>query len=109
MIKSVKGQLIFSIITASLFVIASFSFIEFTENEGFLFGPIVYYFIMIFAVYNAGLLTQKYILTIFNRPNKRIALNNLKTLSLDRNITEYGGNETGYKLTKNRQKKGDVS
>lgn len=61
MIKSIKRQLIFSIITASLFVIASFSFIEFTEKEGFLFAPIVYFFIMIFTVYNAGLLTQKYI------------------------------------------------
>ena len=61
MIKSAKGQLIFSTITATLFIIASFSFIQFTDDNRFFFGPAVFYILMLLNVFHAGLLTQKYI------------------------------------------------
>lgn len=61
MIKSAKGQFILYIITAILFVIASFSYIEFTDNKNSFFGSTFFYFLMIIAVFNAGLFTQKYI------------------------------------------------
>lgn len=58
-LRSVKGQFILSVITAILFVAHIFSNI--IELSGFL--DTLYYFIMVFAVYNAGLLTQSYIET----------------------------------------------
>ena len=61
MIKSAKGQFILYIITAILFIIASFSYIEITENKNSFFGSTFFYFLMIIAVFNAGLYTQKYI------------------------------------------------
>ncbi len=61
MIRSAKRQFIQYIIFASLFVIASFSYIEFVDFKNSLFGPTVFYFLMIIAVFNAGIFTQKYI------------------------------------------------
>ncbi|MEK4522172.1 hypothetical protein MKX96_11145 [Psychrobacillus sp. FSL W7-1493] len=61
MIKSAKGQLILSTITATLFIIASFSFIQFNDGNRFFFGPVVFYILMLLNVFHAGLLTQKYI------------------------------------------------
>lgn len=61
MIKSAKGQLILSTITATLFIIASFSFIQFNDDNSFFFGPVVFYILMLLNIYHAGLLTQKYI------------------------------------------------
>ncbi|NME06442.1 MULTISPECIES: hypothetical protein [unclassified Psychrobacillus] len=61
MIKSAKGQLILSTITATLFIIASFSFIQFNDGNSFFFGPVVFYILMLLNVFHAGLLTQKYI------------------------------------------------
>ncbi|ADU32207.1 hypothetical protein [Evansella cellulosilytica] len=65
MFKSVKGQFIITIITAVLFVFHIF--VNVTELSGFI--DILFYFIMIIAVYNAGLLTQKYIQT--NKAKKK--------------------------------------
>ncbi|WP_416150289.1 hypothetical protein ACM26V_04710 [Salipaludibacillus sp. HK11] len=59
MIKSVKGQFIITLITAVLFVFHIF--VNVIELSGFI--DILFYFIMVFSVYNAGLLTQKYIQT----------------------------------------------
>ncbi|HLR62226.1 MAG TPA: hypothetical protein VK097_07280 [Lentibacillus sp.] len=61
MMKTVKGQFILSTITAILFVTGSFFYIEFAGEERFLFTRILFYFAMVISVYNAGLLTQKYI------------------------------------------------
>lgn len=61
MIKSIKGQFINSVIIACLFVIASFSYLEFTDKKSSLFGPVFFYTFMILAVFNAGLYTQKYL------------------------------------------------
>jgi hypothetical protein len=63
MIKSVKGQCILSAVTAVLFVIGSFSYIEFTGKENFHYTRLIFYFVMVVSVYNAGMLTQKYIET----------------------------------------------
>lgn len=59
MIKSVKGQFILSIITAILFV--THIFINVIELSGL--PDLLFYFIMVLSVYNAGLLTQNYIQT----------------------------------------------
>ena len=61
MIKSAKGQFILYIMTAILFVIASFSYIEFPDNNPAFFSSPFFYFLMILAVFNEGLFTQKYI------------------------------------------------
>ncbi|HIS28625.1 MAG TPA: hypothetical protein IAA78_04120 [Candidatus Avamphibacillus intestinigallinarum] len=63
MIKSVKGLFILSVITAILFITNTFSYIEFTGKTEFQFPRIVMYFASFLAVYNAGILTQKYIQT----------------------------------------------
>ncbi len=68
MVKSVKGQFILSIIVAIGFFINSFSYIEFTGEAEFMFNRKLFYFVMILSVFNAGLLTQKYIQT--KRKNK---------------------------------------
>ena len=60
MIKSAKRQFILYIIFASLFVIASFSYINFIDQKNSLFGPTVFYFLMVLTVFNAGIYTQKY-------------------------------------------------
>ena len=56
MIKSLKGQLIVSIFVAIGFVYINFSSIEFTRGN-------IFFFIMVSSVFNAGLLTEKYIQT----------------------------------------------
>lgn len=61
MVKSVKGQFIISILVAIGFFINSFSYIEFTGEAEFMFNRKLFYFVMILSVFNAGLLTQKYI------------------------------------------------
>ncbi|UOQ48999.1 hypothetical protein MUN88_02345 [Gracilibacillus caseinilyticus] len=61
MIKSIKGQFILSLLVALCFVYHSFSYIEFTGEERFLFNRILFFFIMISSIFNAGLFTQKYI------------------------------------------------
>ncbi|WP_280771616.1 hypothetical protein [Salipaludibacillus daqingensis] len=66
MIKSVKGQFIVTIITAVLFIFHIL--VNVIELSRFI--DILFYFIMVFAVYNAGLLTQKYIET--NKAMKKV-------------------------------------
>ncbi|WP_166462451.1 hypothetical protein [Psychrobacillus vulpis] len=61
MIKSVKGQFILGIVTAILFVCSTFNYIEFSGEKKF--PQVLFYFAMIFSVYNAGSITQKYIQT----------------------------------------------
>ncbi|RYG74174.1 hypothetical protein EU245_02875 [Lentibacillus lipolyticus] len=61
MIKSLKGQFILSVVTAVLFVAGSFSYIEFTGKDVFAFTRVLFYFAMVVSVYNAGMLTQKYV------------------------------------------------
>ena len=56
MIKSLKGQLILSIFVAIGFVYINFSSIELTRGT-------IFFFIMVSSVFNAGLLTEKYIQT----------------------------------------------
>ncbi|UII54184.1 hypothetical protein LS684_10780 [Cytobacillus spongiae] len=61
MIKSLKWPFIVSILVAIGFINHSFSYIEFTGSEQFLFNRMLFYFIMIFSIFNAGMLTQKYV------------------------------------------------
>lgn len=61
MIKSLKGQLILSILVAIGFIYSSFSYIEFTYAKEFQLPRFFLYMAMIFAVFNTGILTQKYI------------------------------------------------
>ncbi|SES28528.1 hypothetical protein SAMN04487944_1355 [Gracilibacillus ureilyticus] len=61
MIKSVKGQFVLSLLVAISFIYLSFSNIEFTGEERFTINQILFYFIMITSVFNAGLMTQKYL------------------------------------------------
>ncbi|CDQ21243.1 hypothetical protein SAMN05192559_11213 [Halobacillus karajensis] len=61
MVKSIKGQFVLILLAAFGFIIHSFSYIEFTGEERFLFNRILFYFIMILSVFNAGMITQKYI------------------------------------------------
>jgi len=63
MIKSIKGQLILFIVIAICLMYHSFSNIEFTGDERFLSVRVLFFFIMIFSVFNVGVLTQKYIET----------------------------------------------
>ena len=61
MVRSIKGQFVLNLLVAIGFVISSFSYIEFTGEERFLPVRVLFYFTMIVAVFNAGLITQKYI------------------------------------------------
>lgn len=61
MIKSLKGQFILSIFVAIGFVYTTFSTIEFQVDKSLLSVRILFFFTMIVAVFNAGLLTEKYI------------------------------------------------
>lgn len=61
MFKSIKVQFVLILLTAIGFVINSFLFIEFTGEERFLRIRILFYFIMLVSVFNAGMITQKYI------------------------------------------------
>ncbi|GIN39387.1 MULTISPECIES: hypothetical protein [Heyndrickxia] len=63
MIKSIKGQLILFILVAIGFIYNTLSNIEFTGDERFLSIRVLFFFIMIFSVFNVGLFTQKYIQT----------------------------------------------
>lgn len=63
MIKSIKGQLILFILVAIGFIYHTLSNIEFTGDERFLSIRVLYFFIMIFSVFNVGFFTQKYIQT----------------------------------------------
>ncbi|MGN4126654.1 hypothetical protein ACMGD3_16830 [Lysinibacillus sphaericus] len=63
MIKSLKWQFILSIFVAIGFVYTTFSNIEFTVDERFLSVRVLFFFIMILSVFNAGLLSEKYIQT----------------------------------------------
>lgn len=61
MVKSLKGQFILSILVAFGFIYNSFNYTEFTSEEGFYLPRLLLFIAMIFSVYNAGMLTQKYI------------------------------------------------
>ncbi|MCH7321593.1 hypothetical protein LZ480_06765 [Solibacillus sp. MA9] len=63
MIKSLKGQFILSIFVAIGFVYTTFSNVEFNVDKSLLSVRIIFFFIMIVSVFNAGLLTEKYIQT----------------------------------------------
>jgi len=63
MIRSLKIQLIVSVLIAIGFIYHSLSNIEFTGDDRFLFNWILSFFIMIFSIFNVGILTQKYIQT----------------------------------------------
>lgn len=60
MIKSLKGQLILSIFVAIGFIYTTFSNIEFIGDSAI---RVLFFFIMICSVFNAGLLTEKYMQT----------------------------------------------
>ncbi|MFD1020536.1 hypothetical protein [Thalassobacillus hwangdonensis] len=59
--RSLKTQMTLAIATALLFVAGSFYYVEFSGKEEFLPIRMIFYFVMISSVFNAGLLTQKYI------------------------------------------------
>ncbi|RJS61138.1 hypothetical protein CJ483_14675 [Bacillus sp. PK3_68] len=59
MVKSIKGQLILSILVSIGFMYTVFSYIEFTEEGRF--SKILFYFVLISSVYNTGMLTEKYL------------------------------------------------
>jgi hypothetical protein len=61
MINSLKGKHILSLIVAIGFIYHSFSYIDFTGDEKFLFNRVLFYFIMILKVFIAGIWMQKYI------------------------------------------------
>ena len=61
MINSLKGQFILSIFVAIAFVYSTFYNIDFTVDERISPVRILFFFIMILLVFNAGLLTEKYI------------------------------------------------
>jgi len=63
MVKSLKGQFIYSIFIAIGFVYINFSSIEFIEDKRDPIVRVIFFFIMILLVFNAGLLTGKYIQT----------------------------------------------
>lgn len=60
MIKSLKGHFILSIFVAIAFIYSTFSNIDFTFDERISPIRILFFFIMIISVFNAGLLTEKY-------------------------------------------------
>ncbi|WP_397538501.1 hypothetical protein [Rummeliibacillus pycnus] len=59
MIKSLKWQLILSILVSFAFIYNISSNIEFLKGDKF--AQKVFFFVMILSIYNAGLLTQKFI------------------------------------------------
>ncbi|MDG5789239.1 hypothetical protein QA612_17405 [Evansella sp. AB-P1] len=61
MIKSLKGQFILAIITATLFVVGSFFYIQFNGDDTYIIPRILMYIAMIAAIFNAGMLTQKFL------------------------------------------------
>ncbi|MFB7157641.1 hypothetical protein [Lysinibacillus sp. NPDC056232] len=63
MIKSLKGQFFLSIFVAFGFVYVNFSSIEFIADKRDPTVRVIFFFIMILSVFNAGLLTEKYIQT----------------------------------------------
>ncbi|MFJ7183770.1 hypothetical protein [Lysinibacillus xylanilyticus] len=63
MIKSLKGQFILSIFVSIGFVYVNFSSIEFIADKRDPTVRVIFFFTMILSVYNAGLLTEKYIQT----------------------------------------------
>lgn len=60
-IKSLKWQFIVSILVAIGFVYINFSTIEFIEDKRDPAIRVIFFLIMIFSVFNAGLLSEKYI------------------------------------------------
>ncbi|MFD1361264.1 hypothetical protein [Lentibacillus salinarum] len=60
MVKSLKGQFIFSLLVAVGFVVSSFSYTELTAGDRYYVTRWLMYFAMIVSVFNAGILTQKY-------------------------------------------------
>ncbi|WP_419962381.1 hypothetical protein [Psychrobacillus sp. BM2] len=62
-VKSLKWQVFVSIFTAICFVYFTFSNIEFSVGKQDPFNQVLFFFIMVVSVFNAGLLTQKYIQT----------------------------------------------
>ena len=60
-IKSLKWQFIVSILVAIGFVYINFSTIEFIEDKRDPAIRIIFFLIMILSVFNAGLLSEKYI------------------------------------------------
>ncbi|KON69229.1 hypothetical protein ACFTQL_13845 [Peribacillus butanolivorans] len=61
MIKSLKGQWILTTVVAMCFIYFTFSYFEFNDEEGFLLSRMLFFIAMISSVFNAGMLTQKYI------------------------------------------------
>ncbi|GMG76999.1 hypothetical protein ShirakiTB12_54680 [Priestia megaterium] len=59
MIKSVKGQFIFSIITTFCFILIVLSYVDFIEKARF--SGMVFFSTMIISAYNTGTLAEKYI------------------------------------------------
>ncbi|GIN87630.1 hypothetical protein J6TS2_40160 [Heyndrickxia sporothermodurans] len=61
MVKSLKVQFILSILVAIAFIYNSFNYTEFSGEGEFYVPRLLLYIAMIFSVYNAGILTQKFI------------------------------------------------
>jgi hypothetical protein len=59
--KSLKFELTLTIIVAVCFTWNSFYFTDFTFEGEFHLPRLIFYLIMIVSLFNAGLLTQKYI------------------------------------------------
>jgi hypothetical protein len=57
--KSLKAQLILSLLVAGAFIYQSLSYVEFTGE--FRFNQVLIYLIMVVSVFNAGLITQRYV------------------------------------------------
>lgn len=69
MIKSIKGQFVLSLCTAIGFIYFNFSHIDFVGNNESVFTRVLFFFIMILSVFNAGILTQKYVQTRNKKKN----------------------------------------
>lgn len=59
MFKSLKARLILSLFVAGAFIYHSISYVEFTGE--FRFNQVLMYVVMVVSVYNAGLITQRYV------------------------------------------------
>jgi hypothetical protein len=59
MFKSLKAKLILSLLVAVAFIYQSLSYVEFTGE--FRFNQVLIYLVMVVTVFNAGLITQRFV------------------------------------------------
>jgi CDP-diglyceride synthetase len=65
MFKSLKAQLILSLLVAGAFIYQALSYVEFTGE--FRFNQVLIYLVIVVSVFNVGLITQRYVEAKKNR------------------------------------------